>query len=1359
MGQEIKKVKGKVVFKHETAEDWQQSNYIPDDGEIILVDNDDKMPIRKGNGELPASVLSQETVCGWWMLGSLPNITGVFNLHFKTYDGTSYNQLTINSTGDGDIYYDSVQVGSWFGFDNTWNRYIYIEQPTKIDPKLNTWFKKSIKLSETTYINDYEKIRTADVEAIRQAYLSKAPCFVIYDNTILTLAQFYDTDERSYSDMCAQCVFVGYTEEKKIVITYIVDGLPNVHHSVDIFPNDEYEWIEGKYILNQWFPYWLPSDIIKNDPYDPRNIVHFPVTMAGIASSIGFDESELAVYIGGEQICHHGHWDDFGCLDKAIVSLDRQKVPKRFADYLNNRCIKYKDGVELTIKNFNDESFANIYIMSQFGGIINYQIDNVKIPLKDFKLGNYVGSGNSDFANSVCQFAGLVNDKYIVVDFESDDLCRITQNIEYNNMINSDINKEYITGDWILPSNAYSWVFETDLYDEEKGDYYYTANVNFKTKDNKKYSSITFYKTLDENIWYDSESVAGMGEWYDAEKSYIVISDIQLVDKRLCNFIQTGRQLTTEPIYLDYNQYSYELQSEIWSILKFKNPCFVMYKGCAIPMVESSTYPDGDPDYANLKTFVFKGEALGLYTHIECIINNDYSIKEWRLISTTPIFNTIPDWNQESSTASDYINNKIPLKNGISKNSMQQTGCTAGVKGFYWISIAAHYPDDGNNNPFDNSQDGYSIKLVTFLNDENGNIKFGTKQSFKISNYWSIHDEISIHNDVKYLNCSKITGFVDDNTIIVDKLPFSPFHLKYEYDITDNAVYVLEKPSDGLVDFGMGAVSFGEDSQALGYQSFAAGWKNKSLGQYSATFGRNNISGYCAFTAGRENSNLADHSLVVGKGNINADDAFASLVVGSANTNNAQRTVVSGAGNNVSISAQWSAIFGRNHEVGGESSLTMGNDNTNNGTNAIVGGYNNNSKSNGAIIGGKNNTSTGGADVILVGNGNTNNGYSQVALFGEGNTSTASHQMIIGKYAGAIDSDVLFAIGNGTDINSPSCAMTVKSDKVNIKGNIQTEKSIIVGSQVPIDERSYINSIVTDTKVWGANHSIIAGTDHNTDACVTNGICAGTNNTPGAEYGPVSYNSLMVGKNNSELLYNGYLNGCNNIIGGNTNQVVENYYYVNPVTQEGVNASGFGENSLVVGTGNAVLCRNSVTFGSGNITTKVNNITGGLQNINNGERSYLNGQESSNSGVNAIVSGYRCHSASNGTLVIGNDNNSSGSNNILGGIHNRINGVQNSIVAGNTNIAKHSHVAIFGEGNTSTAEYQTLVGKYTKSSASTLFAVGNGTSTKPSNAFIVSNDNSVTITGNLIIGSTTLTEARLKSIIEIADNDIAANNY
>ena len=54
MGEEIKQMKAKVVFKHETATNWAQSNYVPNQGEIVIYDGEtdgEPQRFKLGDGE------------------------------------------------------------------------------------------------------------------------------------------------------------------------------------------------------------------------------------------------------------------------------------------------------------------------------------------------------------------------------------------------------------------------------------------------------------------------------------------------------------------------------------------------------------------------------------------------------------------------------------------------------------------------------------------------------------------------------------------------------------------------------------------------------------------------------------------------------------------------------------------------------------------------------------------------------------------------------------------------------------------------------------------------------------------------------------------------------------------------------------------------------------------------------------------------------------------------------------------------------------------------------------------------------------------------------------------------------------
>jgi hypothetical protein len=60
MGEEIKRLKGKISFKHETEADWAMSNYIPQNGELVLYDPDEKHEgtrLKRGDGVTTVSAL------------------------------------------------------------------------------------------------------------------------------------------------------------------------------------------------------------------------------------------------------------------------------------------------------------------------------------------------------------------------------------------------------------------------------------------------------------------------------------------------------------------------------------------------------------------------------------------------------------------------------------------------------------------------------------------------------------------------------------------------------------------------------------------------------------------------------------------------------------------------------------------------------------------------------------------------------------------------------------------------------------------------------------------------------------------------------------------------------------------------------------------------------------------------------------------------------------------------------------------------------------------------------------------------------------------------------------------------------
>lgn len=169
----------------------------------------------------------------------------------------------------------------------------------------------------------------------------------------------------------------------------------------------------------------------------------------------------------------------------------------------------------------------------------------------------------------------------------------------------------------------------------------------------------------------------------------------------------------------------------------------------------------------------------------------------------------------------------------------------------------------------------------------------------------------------------------------------------------------------------MGAAAFGEENKAVNYMAFAGGWKNNSLGQFSTTFGRDNITGYCGLTFGRGNTNYGDHSIVGGAYNQNFSKGYASAIFGDRNENHGDKSLLAGKGNkNLNETGLGNILVGRNNTVnawwGGSGAFGEENEVTNNAAFAF-GAFNKAIGSNQVVFGKYNKENAQAA--MLIGNG------------------------------------------------------------------------------------------------------------------------------------------------------------------------------------------------------------------------------------------------------------------------------------------------------------------------------------------------------------------------------------------------------
>lgn len=309
-----------------------------------------------------------------------------------------------------------------------------------------------------------------------------------------------------------------------------------------------------------------------------------------------------------------------------------------------------------------------------------------------------------------------------------------------------------------------------------------------------------------------------------------------------------------------------------------------------------------DPNFATtvaeeIGKKVDKVEGKGLST-------NDYTSEEKNKLASIAAgaeVNVQGDWNQSSTTADDYIKNKIPITNGDGESSIvimtgdangkhaiaggstdkalvteligelgnlanltpaQANGTmsmafganataqtpasmafgynvTAGVCGYYWDAI------DFTKKTIQLST---TRRVSTLL-----------KPSYPSTVDWAVGDKISIINESHYAYCSTITA-VSGNVITVDTLPFES--IAYEATISvftyttpqERSVFNVTQPTKGVVELGFGAMAFGgsadENTRALGMLSYARGYNTIAAGDFGSAIGRGSIAGYAADASG-----------------------------------------------------------------------------------------------------------------------------------------------------------------------------------------------------------------------------------------------------------------------------------------------------------------------------------------------------------------------------------------------------------------------------------------------------------------------------------------------------------------------------
>lgn len=189
---------------------------------------------------------------------------------------------------------------------------------------------------------------------------------------------------------------------------------------------------------------------------------------------------------------------------------------------------------------------------------------------------------------------------------------------------------------------------------------------------------------------------------------------------------------------------------------------------------------------------------------------------------------------------------------GYSNKAISQTSMavgaatTAGLKGWYYSAI-----DFTNNIITLSDKQPYALL---------GNLVGGAWSSGTPN--ISVGDKVSIVNNAKYDYCGEVKSISGNKVTLKSALPFNTLDIG---TITVNnpddwSIYLPEKESAGIIDFGGGALAEGVNTKATNIGSHAEGIQTHAYGQFSHTEGRETEAGYAAHAEGKETKAIGESS-------------------------------------------------------------------------------------------------------------------------------------------------------------------------------------------------------------------------------------------------------------------------------------------------------------------------------------------------------------------------------------------------------------------------------------------------------------------------------------------------------------------
>ena len=326
----------------------------------------------------------------------------------------------------------------------------------------------------------------------------------------------------------------------------------------------------------------------------------------------------------------------------------------------------------------------------------------------------------------------------------------------------------------------------------------------------------------------------------------------------------------------------------------------------------------------------------------------------------------------------------------------------------------------------------------------------------------------------------------------------------------------------------------------------------------------------------------------------------------------------------------YSTAMGRNTIASGTSSTSLGYFNTASGSNSVALGEYNNAGGNASMAFGSNNTANGYASTTL--------GFATIARadfstsIGSYTKSRSANSLVVGTYNDTTNTNRLFEIGNGTQDNIRSNAMTVLTNGRTGIGTASplarlhvADSSVVFTTSVLPDSLTAFQTPVTGTgtrMMWYAPKGAFR---------------AGTIFNDGWDKSNIGINSLAVG-------YDAIAKGHFSTSLGFQNRSYDDFTftvgYANVASSPYaicLGSTNYSTNltAISLGTANISNGSSSIAAGYGNHTGNFASVAMGLDNTTEGQMSFALGQSTTASGNSSFAMGYSNRTRGSGAFAMG----------------------------------------------------------------------------------------------------------------------------